>query len=68
MQIKPRRFEAGKCSLVDRRRLRRWSHERRAIAVWRGEGDFPGLLKSDKDVAKALNAAELEGCSTLATT
>jgi len=31
------------------------------MAVWRGEGEFLGLLKADKDVAKALSAAELEG-------
>ncbi len=31
------------------------------MAVWRGEGDFLGLLKADKDVAKALSADELEG-------
>jgi hypothetical protein len=31
------------------------------MAVWRGEGDFLGLLKVDKDVALALSAAELEG-------
>ena len=32
-----------------------------AVAVWRGEGDFLGLLKADKDIALALSAAELEG-------
>ena len=31
------------------------------MAVWRGEGEFLGLLKADKDVALALSAAELEG-------
>ncbi len=31
------------------------------MAVWRGEGDFLGLLKADKVVAKPLSAAELEG-------
>ena len=30
------------------------------MPVWRGEGDFLTLLKADKDVAKALSAAELE--------
>ncbi len=34
--------------------------QRNAMPVWRGEGDFLGLLKADKDVAKALSAAELE--------
>ena len=35
--------------------------QRNAMRAWRGEGDFLGLLKADKDVAKALSAAELEG-------
>jgi adenylosuccinate lyase len=34
--------------------------QRNAMPVWRGEGDFLALLKSDKDVAKALSASELE--------
>ena len=35
--------------------------QRNAMRVWRGEGDFLGLLKADKDVAKALSSGELEG-------
>jgi len=34
--------------------------QRNAMPVWRGEGDFLALLKSDKDVGKVLSAAELE--------
>jgi adenylosuccinate lyase len=34
--------------------------QRNAMPVWRGEGDFLVLLKADKDVSKALSAAELE--------
>jgi adenylosuccinate lyase len=34
--------------------------QRNAMAAWRGEGDFLGLLKADKDVANALNAAEIK--------
>ncbi len=34
--------------------------QRNAMPVWRGQGDFLSLLKADKDVAKALSAAELE--------
>ncbi|MGH6840891.1 MAG: adenylosuccinate lyase, partial [Methylocella sp.] len=34
--------------------------QRNAMPVWRGEGDFLTLLKSDKDVRKALSDAELE--------
>jgi adenylosuccinate lyase len=34
--------------------------QRNAMPVWRGEGDFLTLLKADKDVSKALTAAELE--------
>jgi adenylosuccinate lyase len=34
--------------------------QRNAMPVWRGEGEFLALLKADKDVAKALSAAELE--------
>jgi adenylosuccinate lyase len=34
--------------------------QRNAMPVWRGEGDFLTLLKADKDVSKALSAAELE--------
>jgi adenylosuccinate lyase len=34
--------------------------QRNAMPVWRGEGEFLTLLKADKDVAKALSAAELE--------
>jgi adenylosuccinate lyase len=35
--------------------------QRNAMRVWRGEGDFLGFLKADRDVAQALSAAELEG-------
>ncbi|MGH6848930.1 MAG: adenylosuccinate lyase [Methylocella sp.] len=34
--------------------------QRNAMPAWRGEGDFLTLLKSDKDVRKALSDAELE--------
>ena len=34
--------------------------QRNAMAAWRGKGEFLPLLKADKDVAKALSAAELE--------
>jgi len=34
--------------------------QRNAMPVWRGEGDFLGLLKADKDVSRALSHAELE--------
>ena len=34
--------------------------QRNAMPVWRGEGDFLTLLKTDADVSKALRAAELE--------
>ncbi|HMF06514.1 MAG TPA: adenylosuccinate lyase [Methylocella sp.] len=34
--------------------------QRNAMPVWRGEGDFLGLLKQDKDVRKVLGDAELE--------
>ena len=34
--------------------------QRNAMPVWRGEGEFLALLKADKEVAKALSAAELE--------
>jgi adenylosuccinate lyase len=34
--------------------------QRNAMPVWRGEGDFLSLLKTDKDMAKALSPAELE--------
>ena len=34
--------------------------QRNAMPVWRGEGEFLTLLKSDKDVRKALSDAELE--------
>ncbi len=34
--------------------------QRNAMPVWRGEGDFLGLLKQDKDVRKRLSEAELE--------
>ncbi|MGA2637945.1 adenylosuccinate lyase [Methylocella sp.] len=34
--------------------------QRNAMPVWRGEGDFLTLLKADRDVSKALTAAELE--------
>jgi adenylosuccinate lyase len=35
--------------------------QRNALRAWRGEGDFLGLLRADKEVAKALSVAELEG-------
>jgi adenylosuccinate lyase len=34
--------------------------QRNAMPVWRGEGDFLSLLKADKDVAGAMNNAEIE--------
>jgi adenylosuccinate lyase len=34
--------------------------QRNAMPVWRGQGDFLGLLKADKDVAKVLTPKELE--------
>ena len=34
--------------------------QRNAMPVWRREGDFLALLKSDKDVRKVLSGAELE--------
>jgi adenylosuccinate lyase len=34
--------------------------QRNAMPVWRGEGDFLTLLKSDKDVRKVLSDAEIE--------
>jgi adenylosuccinate lyase len=34
--------------------------QRNAMPVWRGEGDFLTLLKTDKDVAAKLSAKELE--------
>jgi adenylosuccinate lyase len=34
--------------------------QRNAMPVWRGEGDFLDLLKQDKDVRKALTAAEID--------
>src|SRR3954452_3305804 len=34
--------------------------QRNAMPVWRGEGDFLGLLKRDPDVAQRLSEAELE--------
>ena len=34
--------------------------QRRAMPVWRGEGDFLSLLKADKDIGKALSQGELE--------
>src|ERR1700745_1317166 len=34
--------------------------QRNAMPVWHGEGDFLTLLKSDKDVRKALSDADLE--------
>jgi adenylosuccinate lyase len=33
-----------------------------AMRVWEGEGDFLGLLKADKTVAKHLEAEALEAC------
>jgi adenylosuccinate lyase len=35
--------------------------QRNAMRAWRREGDFLELLEADKDVAKALGAAELAG-------
>ncbi len=35
--------------------------QRNAMPVWRGEGNFLDLLKKDKEVARLLSAAELEG-------
>ena len=40
--------------------------QRNAMAAQRGEGDFLSLLKADKDVAKALSAAELDALFDLA--
>src|SRR4029077_10476908 len=34
--------------------------QRNAMPVWRGEGDFLGLLRQDPDVARRLSEAELE--------
>jgi adenylosuccinate lyase len=34
--------------------------QRNAMPVGRGEGDFLGLLKNDKDLRKVLNDAELQ--------
>jgi adenylosuccinate lyase len=34
--------------------------QRNAMPVWRGEGEFLTLLRTDKDVAKVLSAQELE--------
>jgi adenylosuccinate lyase len=34
--------------------------QRNAVPVWRGEGDFLGLLKADRDVAKVLSGPALE--------
>ena len=34
--------------------------QRNAMPVWRGEGDFLGLLKADKDVTRYLSEAEIE--------
>jgi adenylosuccinate lyase len=34
--------------------------QRNAMPVWRGEGDFLSLLKTDPDVSKTLSPAELE--------
>jgi adenylosuccinate lyase len=39
--------------------------QRNAMPVWRGEGDFLTLLKSDPDVTKALAAEEIEACFDL---
>jgi adenylosuccinate lyase len=39
--------------------------QRNAMPVWRGEGDFLGLLKADKDVAEALSPGELEALFNL---
>jgi adenylosuccinate lyase len=34
--------------------------QRKAMPVWRGEGDFPTLLKKDAEVKKYLSDAEIE--------
>jgi adenylosuccinate lyase len=34
--------------------------QRNAMPVWRGEGEFLELLKTDKDVSKVLSGEELE--------
>ena len=39
--------------------------QRNAMKVWRGEGDFLALLKTDPDVRKHLSEAELEACFDL---
>jgi adenylosuccinate lyase len=40
--------------------------QRNAMPVWRGEGDFLALLKTDRDVTAALSEAEIEACFDLA--
>jgi adenylosuccinate lyase len=40
--------------------------QRNAMPVWRGEGDFLTLLKSDKDVTAKLSASDLEALFDLA--
>jgi adenylosuccinate lyase len=39
--------------------------QRNAMPVWQGKGDFLTLLKKDKDVTKALSAAEIAQCFDL---
>jgi adenylosuccinate lyase len=34
--------------------------QRNAMPVWRGEGNFRDLLRSDKEVSRLLNATELD--------
>jgi adenylosuccinate lyase len=35
--------------------------QRNAMEVWAGKGDFPALLKADKDVAARLSPAQIDG-------
>jgi adenylosuccinate lyase len=39
--------------------------QRNAMPVWRGEGDFLGLLKADHEVTEALSHQEIETCFDL---
>jgi adenylosuccinate lyase len=39
--------------------------QRNAMPVWRGEGDFPSLLKADAEVTRALSEPEIEACFDL---
>ena len=34
--------------------------QRNAMQVWAGKGDFPALLKADKDVAALLSPAQID--------